>query len=210
MGQGEFFGDILATTPLAPAFSRRRLIGDHDMQLITAVWDHAHTAERPLDPTPGWHIADRVDVADVADEHAHHWTGALGRRRFGDPTARWSVFHREVRASGLVLDGGRTIRGPDPGEQFTIAVEPGRPLRLVMRTGGRRGYPWHEDLVATVRLVVTSGGGSAEATLAPPTGALVEVTLDLPAPTAREVTVRVAASGAYRVFHWFALQPDGV
>lgn len=206
MGQDELYGEVLIATPLAPAFSRRRLIGDSDMQIITSVWDHVHTAERPLDPVAGWHIADRVDIADVADERAHHWAGELGRRHFGDPTARWSLFHREVRATGLVLDGGRTIRGG--AEQFTIAVDPTRPLRLVMRTGGKPSYPWHENLTRPAHVVVSTAAGTAEATLAPAAGPLVEVAFDLPASAAPAVTVRVTASAPYRVFHWFALQPD--
>ncbi|HEX2690178.1 MAG TPA: hypothetical protein VHN14_26365 [Kofleriaceae bacterium] len=206
MGQNEFFGEVVLSTPLAPAFSRRRLIGDHDMQLITAVWDHVHTAERPFEPVPAWHIADRVDVADLADERAHGWTGQLGQRRFGDPTARWSIVHREIRSSGLTLDGGRTIRGG--AERFTIAIEPHKPVRLVMRTGGQRGYPWHEDILSPVHLVVSTDAGTAEATIEPPAGPLVEIALDLPVPAMHEVIVRVAATGPYRVFHWFALQPD--
>jgi hypothetical protein len=209
MGQDEFFGEVVLTTPIPPPFSPRRYIGDSDMQLIAAVWDHVHTAERPLVPVPGWHLVDRVDVADVAGERAHAWTGQIGRHHFGDPTARWSVFHREVRASGLVLDGGRTIRGgPAIGERFTITIEPGKPVRLVMRTGGNRRYPWNEDITTPVHLVVASDAGSAEATIAPPVGPLVEIPLDLPVPAAREVTVRVTATGPYRVFHWFVLEPD--
>jgi hypothetical protein len=206
MGQDEFYGEVVLATPLARAFSRRRLIGDHDMQIITAVWDHAHTAERPLDPVTGWHIADRVDVASVAGERAHRWTGALGRRKFGDPTARWSVVHREAGARALLVDGGRTIRGG--GERFTVEVDPGRPLRLVMRTGGKPSYPWHDALTGRVRVEVSTAGGRAEATLAPPSGELVEVAFDLPAPAERAVAVRVTAAAPYRVFHWFALQPD--
>jgi hypothetical protein len=206
MGQDEFYGNVLLATPLAPAFSRRRLIGDTDMQIIAAVWDHAHTAERPLDPVAGWHIADRVDIADIADERAHRWTGELGRRHFGDPTARWSLFHREVRDTGLVLDGGRTIRGG--AEQFTIAIDPARPVRLVMRTGGRPSYPWHDSLPRPAHVVVSTAAGSAEATLAPATGPLVEVAFELPVPAESAVTVRVTASAPYRVFHWFVLQPD--
>jgi hypothetical protein len=205
MGQDEFFGEVVLGTPLPAPFSQRRLVGDHDMQLIAAVWDHAHTAERPLEPVPGWHIADRVDVADVAGERAHGWRGQLGRRNFGDPTARWSLVHREIRPGGLILDGGRTIRGG--AERFTLTIEPGKPVRLVMRTGGQRSYPWHDDLTAPVHLTVTTDAGTAEATIAPPAGPLVELALDLPMPAAREVTVRVAATGPYRVFHWFALQP---
>jgi hypothetical protein len=208
MGQPEMFGEVLRRTPLAPPFSKRRLIGDYDMQLIAATWDHVHTAERPLDEVPGWRVVDRVDLADLASERAHGWRGELGRRRMGDPTARWSLFHREVRATGLALDGGRTIRGA--AERFTIEVgEPGRPVRLLLRTGGQREYaPWHEALAAPVVLEVAAAAGTARATLAPPAGPLVEVPLELPAPGAREVSVRVTASGPYRAFHWFVLQPD--
>lgn len=208
MGQDEFFGDTVLATPLPPAFSRRRLIGGLDMQLIAAVWDHVHTAERPFAPIAGWHLTDRVDVADIAAERAHGWTGSLGRRAFGDPSSRWSVFHREIRADGLALDGGRTIRGPAPGERFTVAVSPGKPVQLVMRTGGKRSYPSNDDLAARVTVVVTDETGTARATLAPPTGALVEVVFALPAPRAETLTIHVAASGPYRVFHWFVLQPD--
>jgi len=209
MGQDEFYGEVVLATPLAPPFSRRRLIGDHDMQVIAAVWDHVHTADRPLDPVAGWHIADRIDVANVADERAHGWTGELGHRKFGDPTARWSLVHRETGARGLLLDGGRTIRGPGPiTEQFTVEIDPGRPLRLVMRTGGKPSYPWHETLARPVRVEVATAAGRAEATLAPPSGDLVEVAFDLPAPAERSVAVRVTAAAPYRVFHWFALQPD--
>ncbi|HWO19712.1 MAG TPA: hypothetical protein VNO30_13095 [Kofleriaceae bacterium] len=207
MGQAELFGEVLRRTPLGPQFSKRRLVGDYDMQLIEASWDHVHTAERPLDEVPGWRVVDRVDVADLASERAHGWRGALGRRRLGDPTARWSVFHRDVRATGLALDGGRTIRGA--AERFTIEVsDPRRPVRLVLRTGGQREYPWHEPLAAPVVLEVAAAGGVARATLAPPAGPFVEVPLELPAPGAREVSVRVTASGPYRAFHWFVLQPD--
>ena len=206
MGQSELFGPIVRRTPLPPPFSKRRLVGDQDMQLIVASWDHMHTAERPLDEVPGWRVVDRVDIADVASEAAHAWRGELGRRGFGDPTARWSVFHREVRATGLALDGGRTIRGA--AEQFTLEVEPGRPLRLLLRTGGDRAYPWHEALAAPVVVDVSIGAGAARATIEPPAGRLVELAFDLPAPGERQVAVRVKASGAYRAFHWFALQPE--
>jgi 4-amino-4-deoxy-L-arabinose transferase-like glycosyltransferase len=207
MGQGELFGEVLRRTPLAPPFSKRRLIGDHDMQLIAATWHRVHTAERPLDAIPGWRVVDRVDIADLASERAHGWRGALGRRRLGDPTARWSMFHREVRATGLALDGGRTIRGA--AERFTIEVDPARPVRLLLRTGGQREYPpWHEAIVAPVTLEASTDAGTVRAAVPPPTGALVEIPLELPVPRAREVEVRVTATGRYRVFHWFVLQPD--
>jgi hypothetical protein len=62
MGQAEFFGDLVLGTPLGPAFHKRRLVGDADMQLLAATWDHAHSAERPLDPVAHWTVVDRIDV----------------------------------------------------------------------------------------------------------------------------------------------------
>ncbi len=56
MGQAEFFGDLVLGTPLGPAFHKRRLVGDADMQLLAATWDHAHSAERPLDPVAHWTV----------------------------------------------------------------------------------------------------------------------------------------------------------
>ncbi len=206
MGQAEFFGDVVLGTPLGPAFHKRRLVGDADMQLLAATWDHAHSAERPLEPVAHWTVVDRIDVADLASERAHHWRGALGRRGFGDPTAKWSFVHKEVGARGLLLDGGRTIRGR--AEAFTLTVDPARPVRLVLRTGGKSGYPWNEALTATNKLEVTAGGTTQVIDLVPPSGALVEVIVELPASGARELPVAVSASRAYHAFHWFALQPD--
>ncbi|HEU4727910.1 MAG TPA: hypothetical protein VFT22_08485, partial [Kofleriaceae bacterium] len=144
LGTAELFGDVLFHTPLRPAFEPRRLAGDADMEVIVASWDHVGTGERPLGDHTGWAIVDRIDVANLASEAAHGWAGALGRRRFGDPTARWSVIGREAGAHGLVLDGGRTIRGGS--ERFAIAIDPARPVRLVLRTGGARSYPYHEAI----------------------------------------------------------------
>jgi len=212
MGQGEFFGDVLVQTPLARPFHARRLVGDADMQLIAARWDHAHTAERPLDAPAGWHVVDRLDLADLASERAHAWHGALGRRKLGDPTARWTLFHKETHPThGLLLDGGRTIRANPraAAERFTIGVDPGRPVRLVLRTGGKRGYPWHEDIGTPVPIELRDDAGTvlARGELPVPTGALVEVTFELRVAT-KTPTLHVHAARPYRAFHWFVLQPE--
>jgi hypothetical protein len=165
------------------------------LRLHAASWDLAHTAERPLDAVPGWRVVDRVDVADLADERGHRHAGASGRR---------TVLHREVRSTGLALDGGRTISGE---ERFTIELDPARPVRLLLRTGGP-GPPDHDQIVRPATVTVSTSAGSASATIAPPTGVLVEVAFELPVPAAREVKVHIAANGPYRAFHWFALQPE--
>jgi len=79
---------------------------------------------------------------------------------------------------------------------------------MLSRTGGNASYPWHETLARPVHVAVVTAAGRAEATLAPPSGALVEIAFELPAPAERAVAVRVTADAPYRVFHWFALQPD--
>jgi hypothetical protein len=207
MGQQEFFGETLLATPLGPPFHRRRLIGDADMRLVVAKWDHVHTGEQPLAVEPGWTVVDRVDIADMESEALHHWSGRLGRRRFGDPTARWSLFHKESRGAALVLDGGRTIRGGV--ETFTISIDPNKRVRLVMRTGGLRAYPWHEDIGEPVEVVLRDGDDHelARATLPAPAGGFVEVPFDFQ-PRAARMVVHTAALRPYRVFHWFALQPQ--
>jgi len=206
MGTNEWYGEVLLGTPLRRAIEKRRLAGDSDMQLIAAVWDHVGTGERPLDEHPGWTIVDRLDIADLASESAHAWRGALGRRKMGDPTARWSFVAREAGARGLVLDGGRTIR--DAREQFSLALDPGKPVRLLLRTAGAASYPYQDAIKApvTLRILDADDRELAHATLPVPAGALVDVPFELPAGT--RGTLHTEASGPYRAYHWFALQPE--
>jgi hypothetical protein len=206
MGQSEFYGEVVLATPLGPPFSRRRLIGDNDMQLITAVWDHVHTAERPLHPAAGWHLVDRLDIADIANERAHGWRGQLGRRAFADPTAKWSFVHKETGEQGLLIDGGRTIRGK--AEDFTITIDPAKPVRLVLRSGGKTSYPWQDTLTAPAKLEIQAAGATAVLDVPPPSGALAEFMVELPASGEAELAVSVRADVPYRAFHWFVLQPD--
>jgi hypothetical protein len=201
----EFAGAVVLET-WRPRWPGQGRAPGRALRLVAASWDRAGTAERPLDPHPGWRVVDRVDVADIAAERGHAWRGELGRRRPGDPPARGSLLHREVRPTGLALDGGRTIRGG--AERFTIEIDPARPVRLVLRTGGAREPPGHEALAAPVTASVATRAGAARAEIPPPAGAFIELALDVPMPGAREVAVRVAATGPYRVFHWFVLQPE--
>lgn len=206
LGTNELYGEVLLATPLRPGFEPRRMVGDGDMQIITASWDHVGTGERPLVEHAGWAMVDRLDIADLASERAHHWRGAQGRRKFGDPTARWSLLAREVSARGLVIDGGRTIRGG--AEDFTMTIDPAKPVRLVMRTGGPASQAYHETISAPVAVTITGDDGRAypPQVLPAPRGAFEEVVFDLPAGVTP--TVHAHAASPYRVFHWFVLQPE--
>jgi hypothetical protein len=207
MGQSEFFGDVLMHTQLGPAFHRRRLIGDVDMELIVAKWDDVHTAEQPLNDDPGWRVVDRIDVADLQSEDAHGWKADLGRRHFQDPTARWSVVHKQSDAGHLLIDGGRTIRGGS--ERFKTTIDPHKPVRLVMRTGGAPSYGFNERITAPVPITLVDENGHelGSATLPAPQGRFVEIPFEIRSESP-VVNVVTHARGPYRVFHWFVLQPS--
>ena len=204
LGTAEFFGEPVLHTQVVVGFAtKQRLVGDLDMQLIPAVWDHVGTGEAPLLEHAGWAVADAIDVADIASEHAHHWKGELGRRHFGDPTAKWSFVERAVMDVGLVLDGGRTIRAG--GETFELDVDPAKPVRLVIRTGGAPGVPFQEAIGKVSLDVFADERRIGAIELPPPNGPFNELSIDLPAGTHR---VRTQSATPYRVFHWFALQPS--
>lgn len=206
LGTNEFYGEVLLHTPLRPGFEPRRMVGDGDMQIIVADWDHVGTGESPLVEHPGWAVVDRIDIADLASERAHAWHGAQGRRKLGDPTAKWSLVAREVGVRGLILDGGRTIRGGR--EDFTLALDPAKPVRLVMRTGGPPSQAYHEAITGPVQVELADDEGRTfpPQTLPALNGTFLEVVFDLPAGVTPRLHARAASP--YRVFHWFALQPE--
>jgi hypothetical protein len=208
MGNVEFYGEVLLHTSLRRGIDKRRLVGEGDMQIITSVWDHVGTAERPLNDHAGWSVVDRIDIADLASESAHGWVGRLGQRKWGDPTARWSLVEKET-AHGLLIDGGRTIRAG--GERFIVRLDPAKPTRIVIRTGGQAAYPWHETINKPIEMSLWSGKKKlGELTVAPPAGQFAELTFNVQphALPSSASEIRVEASGLYRVFHWFVLQRE--
>ena len=209
MGSAEWFGQVVLETSLRPGFDSRRVVGDQNMQLIVANWDHVHTGERPLEDHVGWSMVDRVDIADLTSERAHDWIGGIGRRRFGDRTARWSIVERQTVGLGLVIDGGRTIRAG--GERFAVTIDPTRPARIVIRTGGQPAYGFNETITEPTTLQLFADDKKCgQLTLAPPRGPFAELTIELPAnsTTSSRVELRTETPGVYRVFHWFVLQPE--
>jgi hypothetical protein len=206
----ELSGDSAFRTAPRPRFAPRSGVAPASVEVRVARWDHVGTCERPLLDHTGWAIVDRIDVADLESEAAHAWTGALGpaaRAALGSPV---SLLGREVGVHGLLLDGGRTVRGGH--ERFVIAIDPARPVRLVLRTGGARSVPGHDppgqavDRPIPLRLLDDAGRELARATLPAPDGRFAEVSFALPAGTSR--VLRTEASLPYRAFHWFVLQPE--
>lgn len=204
LGAPDFLGKVVFDTPWGPQFARERIIAGRNMELVEANWDHVGTGERLAKRIAGWHIVDRVDVADLESEQAHAWSGALGVRGFAEPTTTWSFVARDVTEDGLILDGGRMIRGAH--EAFTIARDATKPAKLVLRTGGGAiaGEP---PITKPVTLVVSVDGAKAgELVVPPPSGRMIE--RDIALPTGAGKTVAITTSAPYRVMHWFVLQPD--
>lgn len=176
-------GDILRRIPAGRA----------PFDLAPLEFDRVGVSERPVTPHDGWALADRVDVADLASERAHHW-----RRDAASPPG--SFVARDVGAAGLVLDGGRAIHA---SEHFMLALDPAKPARLLLRTGGARS-----DTVtrgARVAIYNDATGAVIETVTVPPPGPLVEVSVALPAGVS---AIRTAADAPYHAYHWFALQPE--
>lgn len=177
----ELAGELAFRAPLLPA--REPWPGRADLVVRAARWDHAGTGDRPVTDHAGWAIIDRIDVADRASEADHAWRGL-------DVVAP-SLLHREVGPHGLLIDGGRTLRG----ERFELAVDPARPLRLILRTAP----------ATAEALTVRDDAGHELARLSIyPSATFVEVSVELRA----AAKLRVEASAPYRAFHWFALQPE--
>ena len=90
-------------------------------------------------------------------------------------------------------------------------VDPKKPTRIAIRTGGAIAAPDQDVIGKPVTLKLLAGTRVlGTLTVTPPTGAFTELTFNLQPHALREpdVEVHTEASGPYRVFHWFVLQPE--
>src|SRR5262249_40390571 len=172
----------------------------------------------PLEVPAGWQIVDVVDVADLESERAHRYQAALGTRHFGDLSDLWSCYYSVTQSTGdgmfrKIADGGRTIRGAE-GERFVIHADPGKPLRLLVRTGAPLDFKaaplmsWARELIverADTHLLL------GRIAVPPPGERFSEVFLELPADPSRaaELPLNVLPEGGQiRTFHYWVLQPN--
>ncbi len=169
----------------------------HEKVLCRALWrtpgidTHPRTSAatrpiRPLPPVHGgsrrgvneaeyWEVVDRLDVADLDSERAHHYEPVTGRRFPPEPVPfrRNFGYHEEIeqlfpdekdrqliprlqREGQLeqfdILDAGRRHWN---GERFTVSgLEPGTDLAVVLRTC--QDEP--EQEIFTFQMVITVGG----------------------------------------------------
>ena len=122
MGTHEFFGDVLLHTPLrprhraAPARRRRRHA------------DHRRRAGITSAPASGRSTITRAGRSSIASTSPTSRASARTTGSASSAAATSAIRPRAGRsssarrASGLIIDGGRTIRGG--GEQFTVHVDP--------------------------------------------------------------------------------------
>jgi len=111
---------------------------------------------------------------------------------------------------GSVTAVRRTLQTMN-GEHFTVELDPDKPTRVVIRTGGKASYGFHETITTPITLKLFSGAKElGHMTIAPPVGQFSELAFNIPPRAFRQnrVELRTEASGPYRVFHWFVLQSE--
>ena len=153
--------------------------------------------------TAGLRLVDALDVADLADEAAHHVAWWQETRRPGFPTEVWQMVYR-VLPEPEVLDGGRLLTG---GMAFDVRTEPGEPLWIVARM--------HAQQAGAVRVEVDGRDVGRWAYPAVP-GQWLETVFPLPAEAVTSshtrVTLRVDAENAdfrhYAPYYFWFLQGE--
>ena len=201
-------------------------------------WDYAGMEDRPRENTlpPGWGICDALDVADLRSEAEHDYTLALRGLRYPKvpvPLRRNFGYNEEVKAiwpnvedaqpylipwlrrQGLlkfydILDAGRRVDG---SETFRLRhLQPGAPLKLVMRTcddvGDTKRFTYRIGVFVNQRMV-------NEWTLEGSSWNWYEKVLDIPGDFIPEssVVIRVENRGVtgflyYGSYYYWACQPN--
>jgi len=90
-----------------------------------------------------------------------------------------------------------------------VDLDPQKPTRVVIRTGGKQSYGFHEPITKPITLKLFAGAKElGHMTVAPPIGQFSELSFNVPPRAFHDgrVELRTEASGPYRVFHWFVLQ----
>jgi len=187
----------------------------YEKKVLRANWDWAGSGDQARLPESwtGWTLRDRLDVADLASEAGHGYEPIPDpeRRVPADLHARMA-YRQEDRDQfeWTCFDGGREIRG---GERFTLeGLEPGRPARLVMRTGNPLGG---EDLYQSRVSVVIDGSLAWEWFLNPQPWRWKEEVFDIPddwiTGSRLEIEIHFESSAAepfYGSYHYWIYQPE--
>lgn len=187
----------------------------YEKKVFRANWDWAGSGDRARlpDSWPGWTLRDRMDVADLASEAGHDYEPIPGpeRRVPADLHARMA-YRQEDRDQfeWTCFDGGREIRG---GERFTLdGLEPGRPARLVIRTGNPLGG---EGLYHSRVQIFIDGVSAGECLLTPQPWRWKEEVFNIPAERVTgsrlEIEIHFASSATepfYGSYHYWIYQPE--
>ena len=169
------------------------------------------TGERPLNDHTGWTVVDRIDIADLASERAHDWRGRIGRRklrRSDGAVVAGRARDRRARARDRRRPHDprrrRALHGPcrsgkadahraahrRPAQLSAGTRRSSKPIEIdAVRRGQEAARPAHDR--AAGRRVLGADVQPAAARAAD-----------------REPSFAVEATGIYRVFHWFVLQPE--
>jgi hypothetical protein len=206
----DIFKDVLKTFPSTDPV--RNVASAGESQIVArADWSKAVFADQPWQRSSQAAIAamqnkqlvDTLNVANLADEVAHHYQWAPGATLPGFPTELYQMdaldcAPNSVDSTCTVIDGGRLING---SETFTVATYPGQDLLWITRV--------HPRDAATLQLLVD---GQSVATRVIPGGLgghWLEIATLIPGAkiTAAHTRLRVdvtTTDGHYMpYYHWF-------
>jgi hypothetical protein len=170
------------------------------MQLIEATWITS-VPQSARSTIIRLAIVDRVDIANMASERP-------SLVRYGPAQDRRSdcaLVDRRALTGGLYIDGGCTIR--ERSEHFTVRVDPTAEL-------GRDSHGRSEELrlARGDRLPIEPRSTPARRSWACSHRSgwrVLRASFNLPGtPPRPNAGAATEATGLYRVFHWFILQPD--
>ena len=214
LGTMAVFDKTVLRTPLRRSTysGKPRLVGGGNMEVMKARWDAMGSGHEPCDAQPGWKVVDRVDIADRRSEAAHDYRADLGKRRYRDPTAKWSDARTApCGARRSITDGGRVQRGPG-GERFRVSVDPDRPVRLIVRTGGTDHPKSKTSKVGPTVSVAVDGVKVGDIVVSGTSQRLRDDVLEIPASSFSrervEIEMSVKPHRPYRSFQYFVLQPE--
>jgi hypothetical protein len=126
---GDFLTEVFRTKLL-----NRTISSGDSVVVYRADYSVAEHSNRPaLNHAEGgrWELVDSLNVADLADEANHEYRQIDRIPRGGGKVTLLREWSYAGNKQHKVLDGGRIILG---AEEFTVNTQPGRALKVVMRT----------------------------------------------------------------------------
>lgn len=175
----------------------------NDFVIYRQDWSFIRRGELPQNPPVGMILSDQLDVADLAQEAAHHYIGREAAERpvgWEFPNPRNFVFIAESGGQ-RIADGGRNLA---ESQTFTAHLAPGVPARLIARAEAERS--------SIAEVFINGERAGSLAAEEGKKGEWQELFLDIPAALIREEQCRIriaynpSSRAPFHVYHYWIYQ----